>query len=171
MIYRVRQGLQALSAFARTPDTALATRFLSPPLMDVFRLMRRNEQLHSLNVLRALLRDGEPPSALAVAALLHDSGKQLYPLAVWQKTYAVIIRRIAPRLFERLSNGNPRNLLTRPFVVYVHHPDWSADLMTRAGASPNAIWLAAHHQQNRTRWKDHELFHLLERLQQADDTN
>lgn len=171
MTYRVRQGLQALSAFARTPDYGLAARYLAPPLMDVFRAMRRNEQLHSLNVLRALLAEGDTPRDLAVAALLHDSGKSRYPLGVWQKTYAVLLRRLFPRLFERLSSGNPHNLLIRPFVVYVHHPDWSAELMTTAGATPDAVWLAAHHQENRTHWQNHELFHLLERLQRADDAN
>ncbi len=171
MTYRVRQGLQALSAFARTPDYGLAARYLSPPLMDVFRQMRRNEQLHSLNVLRTLLQTGDTPRDLAVAALLHDSGKSRYPLGVWQKTYAVILRRLFPHLFERLSGGDPRHRLIRPFVVYVHHPDWSAELMTAAGASPDAIWLAAQHQENRTHWRNHELFHLLERLQQADDAN
>jgi hypothetical protein len=171
MTYRVRQGLRALSAFAQTPDYALAEQYLAPPLMDVFRQMRRSEQLHSLNVLRALLREGDTPLALTVAALLHDSGKSRFPLAVWQKTYAVIVRRFAPRLFERLSGGDPRHLLIRPFVVYTQHPAWSAELMTTAGASPDAIWLAAHHQEARARWQDHPLYHLLERLQRADDTN
>lgn len=133
--------------------------------------MRRSEQLHSLDVLRTILRDGDAPPALTVAALLHDCGKTRYPLAVWQKTAAVLVRRAAPRLFERLSAGDPRHPLIRPFVVYVHHPAWSADLMRAAGADADAVWLAAHHQQDRTRWRDHELFHVLERLQRADDAN
>lgn len=169
--YRIRQGLRALTAFARTPDYGLAARYLSPPLMDVFRSMRRSEQLHSLNVLRTLLHAGDTPPALAVAALLHDSGKSRFPLAVWQKTYAVIVRRVAPRLFDRLSHGDPRRRLIRPFVVYARHPAWSADLMTAAGADAAATWLAAHHQDDRHQWQSHDLFYLLERLQQADDAN
>ena len=163
--------MRALFAFARPVDLDLAARSLSPEQLDLFQRMRRAEQLHSLNVLRALLDQGDTPPDLAVAALLHDVGKSRYPLALWQKTAAVLVRALAPALFHRLSAGDPRRMLNRPFVVYVHHPAWSAELAAQVGSSPGAVWLIAQHQQPADQACGHDLCHLLKRLQRADDAN
>ncbi len=171
-IHRLRQGLRALFAFARPVDYALAGQYLTPEQVALFRRMRRGEQLHSLNVLRAVLsqRDTTPPE-LAIAALLHDAGKSRYPLRLWQKTIAVLVLAFAPSAFRRLSVGDPRTWWARPFVVYVDHPAWSAELLAQTGASASAVWLAAHHQDDAALHRMHELFPLLQRLQAADDTN
>ncbi|MEO8610469.1 MAG: HD domain-containing protein [Chloroflexota bacterium] len=170
-VYRIRQGLRAVFAFSQEVELPLAAEYLTPELLTLFQRMRRSEQLHSLNVLRAVLAQDSTPHDLAVAALLHDVGKSRYPLGTWQKTLAVLVRGISPRLFEHWSQGNPANLWNRPFVVYVYHPAWSAQLITDAGASENAIWLVAHHQEPADQWNHHLLADLLRRLQQADDSN
>ncbi len=171
MGHRLRQGLRALFAFARPVDDDLAARFLSPDQVRLFRRMRRSEQLHSLNVLRCVLAQGETPPALAVAALLHDVGKSYYPLRLWQKTAAVLVRAFLPALFVRLSTDDPRTFWARPFAVYVLHPAWSAELLAQTGADEAAIWLAAHHQDDVAQWRNHQLYPLLQRLRAADDTN
>ncbi len=168
---RLRQGLRALFAFALPVDLALARRYLDAAQLALFRRMRRGEQLHSLNVLRGVLAQGETPPDLAVAALLHDVGKSRYPLRLWQKTGAVLVRACAPPLFARLSRGDPRRWWQRAFVVYVQHPAWSAELLAETAASASAVWLVAHHQDDAERWRDHECYLLLKRLQRADDAN
>lgn len=173
-IHRLRQGLRALFAFARPVDLDLAARCLTPQQLALFRSMRRGEQLHSLNVLRTVLAQGDPsfdgvPPDLAVAALLHDVGKSRYPLAVWQKTVAVLVRAFAPDLFSRLSQRDPSDFRARPFVVAVRHPAWGAEMLAQAGASDAAIWLVAHHQD--APQPGDERSHLLKRLQSADDAN
>jgi hypothetical protein len=172
-IHRLRQGIGALTAFSQPVDYSLAQRYLSPEQLTLFRRMRRSEQLHSLRVLRSVMaqNDSPPELALTVAALLHVVGKIRYPLAIWQKTTAVLVRAFAPAIFRRLSAGDPRRLWIRPFAVYVHHPAWSAELLAQNGASPAAIWLVAHHQDTAENWRDHELYPLLKRLQRADDAN
>ncbi len=169
--YRIRQGLQAIFAFAQPVELPLAAQYLTPELLALFSQMRHSEQLHSLNVLRDVLANGITPRDLAIAALLHDVGKSRYPLRTWQKTLAVMVRKLAPSLFERWSKGNPANMWMRPFVVYVKHPNWSAEMIAAAGASESAIWLVAHHQEPASRWQDHALAYLLRQLQQADDSN
>jgi hypothetical protein len=169
--YRIRQGVRALIAFARPIDQALAVEYLSPPLLALFNRMRRAEQLHSLNVLRSVLEQGQTPPDLAVAALLHDVGKIRYPLAVWHKTVAVLVRTFLPSLFRRLSEGDPRPFRRRAFVVYTRHPAWSGELIAQTGGSTDAVWLATHHADNAEKWRDHALYPLLKRLQMADDAN
>lgn len=170
-VYRVGQALRALVAFSQPVDYDLAAEYLSPDLMLLFGRMRRSEQLHGLNVLRTVLAQGQTPRDLAVAALLHDGGKLLYTVRVWQKTIAVVVETLAPHLFERLSRGDPARFWLRPFAVKAQHPAWSADMLTSAGASEAAIWLAAHHQEDALQWATHPYSDLLLRLQRADDAN
>jgi hypothetical protein len=171
LVYRLGQGARALLAFTQPVELALAERYLSPPLMALFRSMRRDEQLHSLNVLRSVLTGGEPTPALAVAALLHDVGKTRYPIAVWQKTLAVTLKTLLPERYRRWSTGDPAHPLQRPCVVYVHHPAWSAEMLRQAGAEDAAIWLVEHHAEPLEQWSRHPLFAQLGRLRQADDAN
>lgn len=168
-VRRVQQGLGELLAFARPVQMALAAEYLTPPQQALFARLRRAEQLHSLNVLRGVLAQGPAPRDLAVAALLHDAGKIHYPLTTGQKTLAVLVRAFLPALARRWMDGDPRRPWQRPFVVYAHHPAWSAELLAAAGAAETAVWLAAHHADDAARWVEHPHFDLLRRLQAADD--
>jgi hypothetical protein len=169
--YRIQQGLRALFAFLRPIDRDLAEQVLTPDLLACFDSMRRGEQQHSLNVLRQLLAEGSIPDDLGVAALLHDVGKSRYPFPVWEKTLVVLVRAFAPRLFDRLSSGQETNRLCRPFILSVHHPTWSAEIVRAAGASARAVWLIDHHADDAAQWNRHPHVQLLERLQAADDAN
>ena len=169
--YRLRQGFKALLAFSQPVDVELASQYLSPKLLTLFQNMNRDEQLHSLNVLRGVLTQGTTPPELAVAALLHDVGKSCYPIGVGQKTFAVLVRTVWPDLYRRWSKGNPLNLWQRPFVVYERHPQWGAEWVTEAGGSEPTQWLVAHHADASEKWADHVHFELLKRLQAADDAN
>ena len=133
--------------------------------------MDRGEQLHSLAVLRDVMAQGDVPSDLAVAALLHDVGKSRYPISVWQKTWAVMIGALLPGAYRRWSKGSPLNLWERPFVVYEQHPLWSAELLQAAGASEASCWLVAHHASRVETAPTGIQLEWLKRLQQADDQN
>jgi hypothetical protein len=173
-VYRLRQGIRALlaAAFVLPVNHDLAAQYLSPELLTLFKQMKRGEQLHSLHVLRAVLaQEATTPPALATAALLHDNGKTRYPVRIWGKMIAVLVRKFAPSLFEKLTHGDPRKWWIRPFVVYAQHPAWSGELLVEHGASQDAVWLATHHADDASLWRDHALYPLLVRLQRADDTN
>ncbi len=170
-VYRLRQGLLALLAFARPLDIDLAAIYLAPDLFSLFQDMNRGEQLHSLSVLADVLAQGETPPDLAVAALLHDVGKVRYPLTVWQKTLAVLVKAAVPGVYSHWSRSNPTNPLQRPFVVYERHPAWGAEMLRQAGGSETACWLVEHHADPLKKWESHRHALLLKRLQQADDSN
>ncbi len=169
---RLQQGIRALFAFTRPVDHTLAAAYLNPAQMAYFRQMKRSEQQHSLNVLRALLAQGSTPDDLAVAALLHDVGKIRQPLAVWQKAAVVLARRFLPRAYARWSADDataPR--WRRMFIVAAHHPRWGAALIAPTGAAACVIWLIAHHADDPALWEDHPCIQLLKRLKLADDTH
>jgi hypothetical protein len=169
--YRIGQALRALVAFSQPVEREVAANHLTPELLALFDRMRRSEQAHALNVLRTVLAQGQMPRELAIAALLHDVGKTRYTVRIWQKTIAVVVQTLAPRLYERWGEGDPARWWVRPFVVKAQHPIWSAEMLANAGAPEAAIWLAAHHQDTAAQWAVHPHIHLLQRLQLADDAN
>jgi hypothetical protein len=171
-LYRLTQGVRALVAFTQEIDYTLPEQVLSPGMLAAFKQMKPSEQLHSIRVLRAIqVQEPDTPHDLAIAALMHDCGKIRYPLSVYGKTVAVLVRKLIPPLYRYAASQNPETAVwARPFVVASHHPAWSADILRENGASDCAVWLAEHHQEVVAMWMDHPHAALLWRLQQADDT-
>ena len=169
---RLAQGLRALLAFATAPDLALAQKYLSKCEFAAFNTLSRSEQLHSLNVLRAIL-DAEPdaPRTLTAAALLHDVGKSRRRLAVWQKTLAVLVQAFAPALSRRLSREESPRAWRMPFIVRRHHPKWGGEILRACGSDSQLIWLVEQHQAEADAHQAHLAYPLLKRLQAADNAS
>lgn len=172
---RLRQGLRALTAGLHPVDTALAASMLSPAELALFARLRRSEQIHSLNVLRGVLAAGEDDPDLRVAALLHDVGKTLAPFTLPERVLVVLVRKLAPTLYERWAqpdpDGEPPRGWRRPFAISRCHPAWSARLMAGAGCAPRAVELARRHQEHLAAPPRDETERLLLVLQAADDRN
>jgi len=176
--YRLTQGLRALTAFRETPDVQMAARFLSQSQLALFLSLPRMEQRHALTVLNDVLaqpirsdEDSRALDDLAVAALLHDCGKSRYPVRVWQKSLAVMTRKLSRRLFDWMATHDAQNLLWRGFAVKAHHPAWGAQMVAEAGVSERALWLITHHQDAPGQWDSHPHAARLRALQTADDAN
>ena len=142
--YRVAQFFTTCWTSLRPVDTAYAARYLDPELMRLFHRMSRAEQHHSIVVCRALRAQGHADPDLLVAALLHDVGKIQAPPRLWERVIVVLGEYFAPRWAARWSLGEPRGL-RRGFVVRRMHPEWGADLVRQAGASPRAATLIREH--------------------------
>lgn len=171
--YRIMQGVRALVAFSHHVDYTLPQRYLNEPMLAAFKRLSRSEQLHSIRVLEGVLaQEAQTPADLAVAALMHDSGKVCYPQGVWGKTLAVLIRKLLPPLYQYGSRQDPqRARWAHPFIVAENHPQWGAQILADAGGSSRAVWLVAHHGDNVAALMQHPHAGLLWRLQQADDSN
>jgi predicted hydrolase (HD superfamily) len=170
-VARLRQGLRALSAWARPVNTALAESALkTTPLIALFHTMRRSEQQHSLNVLRTLRARGFDHPSLMVAALLHDVGKSQAPFHLWDRVIVVLAKAIVPDRVRRWGQAAPTGW-RRPFAVSTQHPKWSAELAEKAGADPLAVELIATHADRIDREPETLTEKLLAALQAADDAN
>ncbi len=167
---RLRQGVRALLAGLRPVDFATARSILSPAEYGLFLRLRRSEQLHSLNVLRAVRTAGESDPDLLVAALLHDVGKTVAPFTLPERVLVVLVRRFAPALYARWGQGPPRGP-TRAFAISQRHPAWSAELLAEAGSRATVVALARRHQERLSGPPQDELERLLLALQAADDLN
>lgn len=175
---RMRQGIRALLAFRETPNLGLAAQYLNMKQLALFRRMPHLEQVHGLNVLTSVLALPLPENAdnralddLAVAALLHDVGKSIHRVRIWQKTLPVLVSAASPDLFEKLSERDPRHYLWRAFAVKAHHPHWGAEMARHASTSERALWLIAHHQDDDACDSGHPFAALLRVLRAADDAN
>jgi hypothetical protein len=171
-VQRFRQGIRALMAFTQVLDDSIVRHYLSPAQMALFDQMSRAEQLHSINVLKHILaQDNHTPHDLAVAALLHDVGKIRYPLAIWQKSLGVVVRKFLPGRFTAWSQDDGSTRWKRAFVVITQHPAWGAALVAPTGANERILWLISHHADTLKDWQHHPYAALLRRLKWADDAN
>jgi hypothetical protein len=145
LAYRSRQFWLALTTRPGTVATDRLSPYLSPTQLTLFRRLQPSEQAHAYIVLRRLQDAGQIDPDLLAAALLHDIGKIIAPLTIWDRVLIVLVGRYLPGLAVRWSEGRPRGL-RRPFIVAARHPDWGADLAAEAGASPRVQELIRRHQ-------------------------
>jgi len=152
LVYRARQFWWALTAQPDPGDLAEVQQHLSPAQYVLFRRLQPSEQAHAIAVFKQI-REQESHPDLLVASLLHDIGKVLYPLSVWQRVSIVLLGSKAGRVG----------------MVAEKHPEWGADLAKKAGASPLAVRLIRRHQDAARKGGPSKEDRLLAILQAADD--
>lgn len=171
LTYRVQQFWDSLRLSPGAEEISEARQVLSPALMDLFRRMQPGEQAHSLKVFRSLVRDGADDIDLLQAALLHDVGKSLHPLWLWERVLIVLAKAVFPAQAWRWGQGAARGW-RRALVVAQQHPEWGARLAEEAGASPRAVALIRRHQEPSGGVVSiNDIDHLLRMLQACDNKN
>jgi len=150
ILYRARQFWNAVFSAPSLEDLETICPLLNPAQMALFRELHRSEQVHSIRVMRAVMAtsDGfsvEQRKYLIQAALLHDVGKNNYPLRLWERVLIVLAKAFAPNRVLDWGVGEPRGW-RRAFVIARQHPVWGAQMAAEAGASPLAVSLIQRHQ-------------------------
>jgi hypothetical protein len=149
--YRVGQFVRGWQAHVSPADLSLARQVLSPAALALFDRMPMDAQAHSLRVLKLLLADGDTPSDLAVAALLHDVGKVAATeagayLGLWLRGPLVLLDAIRPDWVRRWASATPSASIRYALYVHREHPRIGATWSRLAGCTALACWLIEHHQ-------------------------
>jgi hypothetical protein len=152
IIYRTRQFWHGLRLTPTAGEIDRVRRLLNPAQFDLFFRLQPGEQSHSLAVFNNLSGAGEGNPDLLVAALLHDAGKSLYPLKLWERVWIVLGKAFFPQRSEEWASGNLEDLhdlpfWKRPFVVADQHPQWGANLAAQACSSSLVVSLIRRHQE------------------------
>lgn len=132
--YRLLQTWRTLTSKPQSSELLEIKSVLSPGLYSLFIQMHPSEQAHSIAVYKDLQNQDIQNKDLLAAALLHDAGKNRYPLSVWERITIVLGETFFPEKAKIWSEGEPEGW-KRPFVVAHRHAEWGADLAAQAGAS------------------------------------
>ena len=143
---RIARGVEGLLAPFQHVDDSLAAQALSPAGLALFRNMSTADRAHSLRVYQWLLEQGYEQPDLLTAGLLHDCGKAAATLSVWQRTLKVLLKRLAPAWWQRLSQPVAPGHWRYPFYVLAVHPQIGAEWAAEAGCSQLTCWLIANHE-------------------------
>lgn len=147
--YRAGQFLRHLRRAPLSPaELAEVRRVLPPALAAPFARLAPAEQAHALRVLRAVAAGPHPYARrpeLLQAALLHDVGKSVAPLSLFERVGIVLAGKLLPGAAARWGQGPARGW-RRAFVTALRHPEWGAELCAQAGAAPLVTRLIRRHQ-------------------------
>jgi hypothetical protein len=152
IFYRTRQFWHGLWLTPTASEMDRGRSMLNPAEFNLFNRLQPGEQSHSLTVFDKLSAAGEKDPDLLAAALLHDVGKILYPLKLWERVWIVIGRAFFPHLSREWALGDLGNLegvsfWKRAFIVAEQHPRWGADLAAQANSSQLVVNLIRRHQE------------------------
>ena len=144
--YRLRQFINAVTGYPSSRDIGMVRNVLSPELYVHFSQMQKSEQTHSIQICKDLKSNGEENKDLLTAALMHDVGKNRYPLSLSQRVLIVICSKIFPKKVDKWGTRELKGW-NKPFVVAKQHPVWGAEIAQNAGASETVVNLIRKHQE------------------------
>jgi putative nucleotidyltransferase with HDIG domain len=98
------------------------------------------DQRHSMAVARALASHGETDPDLLRAALMHDIGKSLGRIAVWERVAHVLLLCVTPRLVGRIGSKRAGGA-GHGLYLLAHHAELGAQIAAQAGFSPEVVAL------------------------------
>ncbi len=155
--YRTRQFWLALGAALSLHDLDEARSILSTPQFELFCRLQPGEQVHSLQVMRGLVAQGDTNPDLLAAALLHDVGKSRLRLRLWERVLVVLGKALFPVQVKKWGSltgdegqaqgASRRQNWRRAFVIAEQHAEWGAQMAAGAGCSPLVVELIRRHQE------------------------
>jgi HD-GYP domain-containing protein (c-di-GMP phosphodiesterase class II) len=127
-----------------------AAKTLPASAFSLFRKQALPEQSHALAVIKSLKKarksldlNSEEYENLIIAALLHDCGKSLVKLHLWQKILIVLINA-CPLQINKYIEAKP-GFLTLTINIAHQHAKWGESLAKEAGLNQQICLLIRQH--------------------------
>lgn len=152
MFYRLRQLYNALNPKIKEEELSWVERILSEKELLLFRKQVLTEQRHALDVAfdiishrsEIILLVGEQAyDNLLKAALLHDCGKSLVKLRLWQRVFIVVYDFLPLRTKYYITGM--KNVFSKTIVIHKQHPAWGRRLGTKIGLNHEILKLIENH--------------------------
>ena len=135
-------------------ERAAVDSWLTADMAEVFFEQMTADQRHGYHAALSVISDGRSDSDVIAAALMHDIGKRHAHFGVIGRSVTSIM------MLLRLP-------LTRRMLLYKDHGRSGARDLTRLGAPPLAIEFALHHQGERPKTIESQLWEILISADQA----
>lgn len=154
IFYRIKQFWRALNPSISAQEKIWLKNILPSPAFDLFFQQAQSEQRHALDVahgLRPHLLNLSPKERkiLLISALLHDCGKSLQRLYLWQRVFIVISEHLPKRIYQLLFHTF--TFCSMPLELSRNHAAWGADLARNQGLDEEICTLIAEHHQPKTK--------------------
>jgi len=148
MFYRVNQFILAIFPHIDPSEINWALDHLSPEAAELFLRQSLPEQRHAINVVKSILKAKLPISFddfqnLITAALLHDCGKSIASIRLWQRVYIVLMRKMPQSLLTHLAKGH--SIFAFSMKIDVRHALWGESLAKKAGLNSVVCLLIREH--------------------------
>lgn len=152
MLYRLNQLYNAIFAHVEQNEYLWLNSKLTTKELELFKKQTVTEQRHALDVayeIRFSRNDIIKTYGKSVyddlikAALLHDCGKSLIELKLWQRIFIVIAGYLPNKVKVKMTKK--RNLLGKILLVNKLHPAWGKRLASKTGATQNILTLIKNH--------------------------
>ena len=165
MYYRVLQFIHAFFPNIDSSEIKWVGNNLTPEACSLFMKQSRPEQRHALDVAKSLMNDQHDFTQadfqnLLTAALLHDCGKSIVSISLWQRVFIVLMQKMPEPLWSRLERSS--TFLALPLKIAAKHAIWGEDLARKAGLNPDICRLIREHHTPQT-----DLGRILERADNA----
>lgn len=153
--YRIKQFYWAINSFFTKVDEEYLTKNLNKDEKALFDKMTKADRLHAIRVAKdaeayynSLIKyyDNIDVSKEEVIklSLLHDIGKQVYPLNVIKKSIVVLLAKITGDRIKGLSKLNG-------IYIYYYHPKEGVRLLKDFGYSNDLLYAVENHHENNAR--------------------
>lgn len=150
MIYRVKQFYKALFPFINPLEIEWVGKTLPASAFSLFRKQALAEQRHALDVTKSLETElksfalsPDEYQNLIFAALLHDCGKSLVRVHLWQRILIVLID-IFPLQLNDYLEAKPGHLANTLRILH-YHALWGEALAKEAGLNQQICLLIREH--------------------------
>jgi len=153
MYYRVSQFASAFFPHIDSSEVQWAVDNLSPEACSLFFKQSRPEQRHALDVAKSLMNKEHDFTQLdfqnlLTAALLHDCGKSIVSIRLWQRVFIVLMQKMPEPLWSRLEQGP--SILALPLNIATKHAIWGEHLAQKAGLNSVICGLIREHHAPKT---------------------